>query len=52
MTFEEIEQKISKKMCVSCPHEKECHDNCEHCDEYYDEVAWEQVMEDKRKEQK
>lgn len=49
MTQEQIEEKVYNKMCRGCPYEKECHDKCENCDDYLDEVAWAMVLEEKKK---
>ena len=37
MDNELLEQKVYEKMCLRCPYAKECHDNCEHCDDFYEE---------------
>lgn len=47
MTLEQIEEMVYHRMCSGCLKEKECHDNCEQCDDYLDEVAWEIVKEKK-----
>lgn len=31
-----IEERMYDKLCRGCPKEKECHDNCEHCDNFYE----------------
>lgn len=38
MTLEQIENILYQRMCNGCPKEKECHDNCEHCDNYLNEL--------------
>ena len=44
MSFEEldIENKVReivyKKMCSCCPYAKQCHDECEECDEFNEEL--------------
>lgn len=35
MTIEEI---IYARMCKSCPNAKKCHEECETCEEYEEEV--------------
>ena len=47
-----LEELVYQRLCSNCPKAKECHDNCEHCDDYYDELVWEQAFEEKRKEKK
>ena len=36
--MEEAEEVIYNKLCRGCPKEKRCHDDCEHCEEYLEEV--------------
>ena len=31
-----IEEKIYAMLCRGCPNEKRCHDECDHCDDYYE----------------
>lgn len=44
MSFEEldIENKVReivyKRMCSCCPYAKQCHDDCEECDEFNEEL--------------
>ena len=33
-----IEEIVYDKMCMSCPNAKKCHEKCESCDEFYEEV--------------
>ena len=33
-----IEEIVYDKMCMSCPSAKSCHEECESCDEFYEEV--------------
>lgn len=32
------EEYLYSEMCEGCPHEKECHETCEYCDEYLEEL--------------
>lgn len=36
--YEDTKFKIYQKLCCGCPNEKRCHEECEHCDEYYEEL--------------
>ena len=33
-----IEEIVYDKMCMYCPNAKKCHEECESCDEFYEEV--------------
>lgn len=33
-----IEEMIYARLCRGCPNEKRCHDDCEYCDEYLEEI--------------
>lgn len=32
------EEKLYKEKCVGCPHEKECNEDCDYCDDYLEEL--------------
>lgn len=34
-----FEMKVYEKMCSCCPHAKECHNDCESCDDYFKELG-------------
>ena len=36
--YEEIKWNVYKEMCCGCPNAKRCHDECEECDDYYENV--------------
>ena len=36
--YRDVEELCYIIMCVGCEDEKRCHDNCENCDEYYEEL--------------
>ena len=33
-----VEEIVYDKMCMRCPNAKKCHEECESCDEFYEEV--------------
>lgn len=35
---EDLEYELYKRMCGSCPNAKRCHEECENCDEYEEEL--------------
>ena len=35
---EDIEYKLYKMMCSDCPNARYCHEACENCDEYEEEL--------------
>ena len=37
------EERLYEEKCVGCPNEKACHDNCEYCDDFLEELD---MMED------
>jgi hypothetical protein len=39
-TEERIEQLVYSKMCCGCPSEKFCHEECETCEEYEQELYY------------
>jgi len=41
--FKDRRDKVYDKMCRCCPNAKECHENCETCDEYEEAVAHENL---------
>lgn len=38
LTKEQIEMLIHTSMCESCYKQRECHENCERCDSFEDEL--------------
>lgn len=36
--MEDLELKVYNKLCCGCLNEKRCHDECENCDKYYEEL--------------
>lgn len=36
---EDLEYQLYRLMCGSCPNAKKCHEECETCEEYDDELA-------------
>ena len=34
----DIEMKLYQQMCSNCPYAKECHENCENCEEFEREL--------------
>lgn len=36
--FMPIEEILYEKLCRGCPKEKQCHDNCEHCNKYLEQL--------------
>jgi len=36
------EDKIYELLCLGCPNEKRCHENCEVCDEYLEKTEEEE----------
>lgn len=35
---ERLEQVVYEKMCFACPNARKCHENCEFCDDFENEV--------------
>lgn len=33
-----LEMRVYQLMCAGCEYERKCHEECEHCDEYYDKL--------------
>ena len=34
----DLKDKLYAKMCANCPKEKHCHDECEFCDDFIDNL--------------
>lgn len=38
MNEKDLEYQLYKAMCSSCPNARKCHEECEPCDEFQDEL--------------
>lgn len=38
-TYKTLEDLCYLMCCIQCPNEKQCHDNCENCEEYEEQLA-------------
>ena len=34
----DFEEELYRRMCRACPNQRMCHDDCEYCDEYLEEL--------------
>ena len=39
---EDLEYQVYKRLCSHCPNQKRCHDECETCEQYDQELKGEQ----------
>lgn len=43
----DLEELLYDKLCHNCPRAKKCHDECEHCDDFWEQLG---ILEDLERE--